>query len=205
MKNKKINYLDFGLYEATEMNWMINAFDELGIENYNVYGFEAYPPYFENIKNKFKDNNKVKIMNTAVSDEDGSIKLHLSRKGPEGHSIIDTKVNLSDNNVVVEMVDISKWIESNIPDFKDTINIIRMNIEGAEIKVFNSLIDSGIDKHVDIFSGSLADIHKIGISETQKETFLSKLKANNIDVMYLCKDKPHAITNIKNKLKDVYL
>lgn len=204
LKNKKVNYFDFGLYEATEMNWIIKAFDELGITDYSVYGFEAYPPYFENVKNMFNGNDKVRIMNLAVSDEYSKIKLHLSKKGPEGHSIISTKINLSENFVMVDTVDISDWIKNNVSDFEDSINIVRMNVEGAEINIFNSFIHSGINKKIQIFSGSLADIHKIGISEEEKIKFIRKLKSNDIDVLYLCKDKPESIEAIKNKLQNVY-
>ena len=202
-KNKKINYFDFGVYEATEINWMINTFNELGITNYSVYGFEAYPPYFEKLVEKFKDNEKIKILNIAVSDTNDKLKLHLSEKGPEGHSIINTKINLSSKFVIVDVVDISNWIKNNVADFKDTINIVRMNVEGAEINIFNTLINSGMHKDISIFCGSLADIHKIGITESQKTEFLNRLNKNNIEVLYLCKDKPKSINIIKNKLINV--
>lgn len=203
LKINKVNYFDFGIFEATEMKWIIKTFQELDIDNYSIYGFEAYTPYYENIKKMFIDNNKVNIFNKAVSNQDGESKLYLSRKGPEGHSIINTKINLSDKFITVDIVDISKWIKNNVDDFENSINIIRMNIEGAEINVFDSLINSGLHKNVYIFCGSLSDIHKIGLTEGEKISFLNRLKDNNIEVMYLCKDKPNSIDAIKNRLKDV--
>ena len=203
LKTKKINYFDFGLYEATEMGWIVNMFKDMNITNYQVYGFEPFPEYFNNVSKKFDDNPNVKILNLAVSDKTSKLKLHLSKKGPEGHSIIQTKVNLSENFVLVDVVNISEWIHANVDDFENSINIIRMNIEGAEINVFNSLISTGLHKNIALFCGSLADIHKIGISEAEKSNFLSKLRNNNIEVMYLCKDKPESIIKIKHEIEKI--
>ena len=91
----KINYFDLGLCSGEEISWMVNSiFPELGIENYDAYGFEAARHYADNLDRDFSENDRVHIIHKAISDHDEEIKLYHA-PNTVGHSIFSTKNNVA--------------------------------------------------------------------------------------------------------------
>ena len=97
----------------------------------------------------------------------------------------------------------SKWLEKNVPDFKKSFNILRVNIEGAEVHLFKDLIENDLVKHFDMFCGTGHDVEKI--SEHSAEEHYKMLEDNNIKMYRFSDWKPelndHIFDIIEEKLK----
>jgi|GEM_PF-3387983 len=177
----RINYFDLGLYHGTELTVMAERIiPEIGFDNFFAYGFEACREHYEAVSNipwLKKDN--IKIFNYAVSGKPGNRKLYHAPNNL-GHSLFSTKKNVTSESEDVESILFSEWILDNVPTFKDDINIIKMNIEGAEYEVFQDLVKSDLVKHVDIFCGAGHDIEKISELLPVKGDYYALLENNDI-------------------------
>ena len=106
-----------------------------------VYAIEPVPANFqflvENVKlNGFAD--RVETFHLAVSDKDGIQKLYLSKLSnlntlfPDGAS---GKQSMTGETIDVQTMEIGSFLKG-----KKRIDLIRMDIEGAEVEVFNGLV-----------------------------------------------------------------
>lgn len=180
----KLNYFDLGLHkDAAEVDMFIDICNKNGF-TYSVYGFEAHPKYCENLVLKYKNNKNVEIVNKAVSNNNEKVKLYISEKNDgEGNSIFKTKINVDVNNFVeVDAIKFSNWIEENVPDFKNSNNILRFNIEGAEWYLINDLNNKNLLKYFKVVLGSKPDIRKVKELVKYLEEYELILKKNNISV-----------------------
>lgn len=198
---KKINYFDLGLYRGWEIKHIIyNIFPELKIENYNAYGFEAHPLYAQTVKESIA-NDRVEILNKAISSKSQKIKLYIASNGGIGNSIYSTKNNVDKNNYVeVEGIVFSEWLEDNCPNFKDEVNILKVNIEGAEWDLFTDLVSKGYHKYF-IFCGAGHDVEKV--KELDPEKYWRLIKENSIELLRFSEWKPYKNFNIKEKIQEV--
>ena len=94
----------------------------------------------------------------------------------------------------------SKWLEENVTDFKNSFNILRVNIEGAEVHLFQDLIENDLVKHFDIFCGTGHDIEKI--SEHSTEEYYKMLKDNDINLYRFSNWKPERNDPIEDIIKE---
>lgn len=156
-----INYFDLGLHKGQEIPLFIKICETNNWE-YQIYGFEAHPDYCKTISEKYKANKNIQIINKAITDTPGKIKLFLANSnGGEGNSIFRTKNNVTDQNVIVEGIRFSDWIKKNIPNFKSQTNVMRFNIEGAEWHLMQDLINNDMYKYFKVICGSTPDIPKV--------------------------------------------
>lgn len=160
---------------------------EMGYTEYSVYGFEANPKLCKQVKERFSQYPSVRIENLAISDHNGTENLYLE-KGGQGSSIFSTKNNVTEECVLVESILLSDWISTNIPDFSDTYNILRFNIEGAELLLMRDLEASGMINDFDMFLGSDSDIHKVAELVPYLEEYKSILKRHSVVIHYYCRD-----------------
>ena len=147
--NKVINYFDLGLFKSgEELKKAYNLFTEKKY-NFQIFGFECCKEYYDLNEEIFKDYKNTNIYNLAVSDIDNKeIKLYYS-KCIAGHTIYEDKNEakfggLTGTFEIVKTTKISNFIN------KENINILRMNIEGAEYNVIKDLINSNLLEHIDI-------------------------------------------------------
>jgi FkbM family methyltransferase len=101
-----------------------------------VHTFEPNPAYADGYKNI--ENHK--FHQKAVWIYDGQVKLYLQPGYcSQGHSLCAEKTNVNPNDfLLVECVDFGAWIKST---FKKTdYLLVRMDIEGGEYKVLDSII-----------------------------------------------------------------
>lgn len=81
MKIKNINYFDIGLHkEANEIDSFLKLCDENNIIS-NIYGIEAHPEYCERLKNKYKKQKNVSIINNAISNINLNLKKNYYQSG----------------------------------------------------------------------------------------------------------------------------
>jgi FkbM family methyltransferase len=202
----KIYYYDFGLWKGTEIHWMVNeVFPALNITDYKIYGFEACKSYADSLKNKYKDNYRVEIINKAIVDSPRTVRLYHAANNV-GHSVFSTKRNVSKNYEEVEGIVFSEWINKNVKAHKVSFNILKVNIEGAEWFLFNDLVKSGVHKHIDVYCGQGHDVEKVSELEDKVSAYYNLLKENDINLYRFTEYLPHQNDNlikiIKDKMRD---
>jgi FkbM family methyltransferase len=183
----EINYFDFGLHKGDEIDMFLNAVKPLGAD-VCVFGFEPYPDLYDKVSLRYAGNLDIQILPYAVSDKNEIIPLYIAESNKmEGNSIFSSKNNVdADNYVNVQAVRFSDYI--NTIDYKDCINVIRFNIEGAEIHLFEDIISSGLNNHIDLYLGARGGVDILKVSEISHlhSSYENKLRENGIEVHQFC-------------------
>lgn len=125
-------------------------------EGAKVIAFEPDPLAYKHLKKRFNNSDRIKILGKAVSDEDGTanIYFHKNRKRQKKLSFTvassllkDKKYVDTENKVEVETIDLSSFIAES----KRDIDIIKLDVEGAEIDILNKIIDEKSYSKVGLF------------------------------------------------------
>lgn len=114
-----------------------------------VIAFEPNEVAFKELEQRFKTFKNVKCYNSAVSNESGTGKLYLHKSASTdpitystGSSLESEKENVNKEDFEeVKLVDLSEAIENITNTFKRNIHILKIDIEGAECKVVEKLMD----------------------------------------------------------------
>ena len=102
----------------------------------SCYAVEALPENF----NKISINEKIKKFNYAISNYNGTINFYTS-KNPEAHSIF----NKPESIITIQVLSVT--FESFIERIQvDNIDLIKLDIEGAEIQLFDSTSNKTLSK-----------------------------------------------------------
>lgn len=103
-----------------------------------IYVFEPVQEYYEIIKNKFLDNEKVKVFNFGLSDRNESLTISVS----ESASSVYCE---GDKTEEIELQSITEFIEKHTIAH---IDLFKINIEGGEFAVLPELIKTGYIKQI---------------------------------------------------------
>ena len=199
----RVNYFDLGTCRGTELShFLYGVVPDLGIKEYRIYGFEAHAGYADKLKKTYKDVDEVRIINKAVASSPGPIKLYLADNGV-GHSIYPTKINVGKKSKSVEGIRFSDWFNNNVEYNREDVNVLRVNIEGAELPLFIDLIENGIHKKIDLFCGAGHDVHKIPELEPKVKEYYKLLKDNNIILHRYTEHKPKKNVDMREKMKEI--
>jgi FkbM family methyltransferase len=136
-------FIDLGAYNGDTLEQAIRLFGDFDY----FYAFEPFEDSFNEMKEKFSGDERVRLVKKAASDVDGKEKLFLKAKGNEGHSLCSKKSNVTSKSIEIESIDFSKYLEENFSE-EDTI-VLKVNIEGAEYKMFDKMISDGTIKYID--------------------------------------------------------
>lgn len=125
----------------------------LSRNNATVYAFEPNPYAFGVLYEKFKDKANVHCINKGVMDEAGKMKLYLRKnflENPVHWSISSSFMTISKNldyesNLEIEVVDLCQFIES----LNSRIKVLKIDVEGAEIRILKKLINTGTISKID--------------------------------------------------------
>jgi len=117
-----------------------------------VYAYEPDPYAFKVLSNTFKEKEGIVCINKAVSDHSGMAKLYFDSRVKENKVewsirsslLVDKPAMNKDDYTEVELVDIAEIINR----IDKPIGLIKMDIEGEEIKVLNRMIDLGLTEKV---------------------------------------------------------
>lgn len=193
-----IKLFEFGMYKGGTADLLIDIFERAGLD-YEVYGFEPAKDMWEFLLEKYKDNSRVKVFNVAVSNFDGEAKLY-NTPNSDGRTLCITKWNAKkDDFVLCKAIKFSDWFEG--PNLADKGNkdlyIVDCDIEGSEYEFYADLMDNDLVKYIDLFTGSLGDLYKIGKDSESIEPFLNQLKAAKIEVIELTASKKQNLDTIE--------
>ena len=103
---------------------------------------EANKNLFTELSSKYENNNRVKLFNNAICENSNRIKFYLSAyKTKFGSSIYSSKRNVDASNFIwVDGYSFSDFVNKHISNFKNSVNVLKLNIEGAEIDVYENLV-----------------------------------------------------------------
>ena len=148
-----------------------------------VHAFEPYKPCYDEIVKKFGNNSKIHIYNQGVLDKNTTMKLYKFEHQDyddlffsQGASMYTTNEEINKNDYVeVEVIDICEFIKN----LNKPIDILKIDIEGAEYDVLDKLIDMELYKNI---KHILVEDHCETIPEIREkaETVKNKIKEKNI-------------------------
>ena len=153
----KVLILDLGLWDGREIQEYLRIFEELNIpdRDYQIIGFEAFPPFAEYCKNKYANFSSVKIETLAVSANNKPVRLYKNGGGGPGNSLFEDKNNVDRNDYVEVMsTNIIDYLLNNELMNKYQIKILRMNVEGSEYEIIRDVVKRGLHNIFDLYIGS---------------------------------------------------
>lgn len=139
--NENSLVIDLGGYQGEWSEKISNKY------NPNIIVFEPIPKFYENIREKFKNNKKVQVLNSGVSDENKTSEINLLNDGSSFYTNFENKIKVN----VLSFCDFI--IENKI----DRIDLIKINIEGDEYPVLKSLIENNL---IGIFTDIQVQFHQ---------------------------------------------
>ena len=206
---KHINYFDLGLWKkADELNYMVQyVLPQFKNVTYTAYGIEACPEYASLIKQKYIDNKNVIIHNKAISNSVGKTNLFIANNNDGlGNSIFRSKNNVDVNNKVeVSTTTFSEWLIENNIDLTNSINILKVNIEGAELFLWEDFKKNNLRNHFQLLCGHPShDIYKVSELNDKIDHYKSLLEELNINLMLFCHtDRNGSINNMTSALQNI--
>lgn len=177
----KIRYFDLGTHSCKELINMKEFLPTL-TDDYEIYGFEGAPPNFTKFCLKHNDK-KTKVYNYVISDVHNETKKIYYCPNKVGHSIHSSKRNVDEKKYwEVQSITFSNWIKDMNINLKDSFNIVKINIEGAEWEFFNDIVNNNIKSDINLFCGTGHDVEKIDyfVKNGIVEKYYKLLKDNNI-------------------------
>lgn len=201
-----INYIDLGVYEGREIDLLLTQYKPYqSTYDLYIYGIEANTNLYNQLILKYSNNDSIHIYNYAISDKNNDkINLYLSNNNYLGSSIFPTKNNVNkETYLTVSSITLSKFLETYVINFNNSINILKLNIEGAELYVYRDLISTKLLKKFNLFCGHPAhDIEKVSELSIYRPEYYKLISDNNIQLQYFCADFPNNCINIFNYIND---
>ena len=154
----------------------------------DVHAFEPNPTAYPFLSKRFADVPDVECTPAAVTLADGTAKLYLHRnagsdplKWSAGSSLYADKGNVDpDAAVEVRTIDLSRFIAS----LDRPVQVLKLDIEGAEIEVLGGLLDTG---QLHQIPHVLVEMHdnKIPSLERPGAELRARLRAERLDNVLL--------------------
>ncbi len=124
-----------------------------------IHAFEPHPACFKVLESNLKDQANVILYNKGVGLKNEKLKLYLkcgseSSDVNESASIIPEKLNVSADSFI--MVDVINLIDF-IKNLGARVDVLKLDIEGAEVDLLNEIIDRGIHHKTGII---VAELHE---------------------------------------------
>jgi FkbM family methyltransferase len=119
-----------------------------------VYAFEPNPTVFQILENRFKILSLVECLNQGVMDKETSLTLRVPLAHGEWDALESTVASsfvaegsseAEMQEVEVRCIDLAVFIRS----LASRVRLLKIDIEGAEITVLNSLIDTAVIHEID--------------------------------------------------------
>jgi len=156
-----------------------------------VFAFEPNPFAFKRLTERVKDFSNVICINKGVWDKNISTQLyfHEQAEGDEefwsfGSSIIKKKGNVNEGRSVnIELIDLAEFIE----DLNCNVDLLKIDIEGAECEVLEKFFEKDLHKRVSI---TLVETHDKKIPGQKERTdrlrqIIKSRNISNVDLSWL--------------------
>ena len=150
---------DVGGYVGRFSDKIISKYDS------RIYIFEPVKSYYNILKDKYKDNEKVKVYNIGLSDK--TERRQISVNEDSSSVFID-----SGHKEGVRLVDIVEFVETQNVD--GIIDLMSINIEGSEYPLLRRMVDSGLINRVDNLQVEFHDL--VPKASEMREELLEKIK-----------------------------
>ena len=161
--NSKSNVLVIGGYLGSSSEIIVNQFDS------KLTIFEPIQEFAKVLEHKFSDSKKIRIVPKAVAKQDGRMELFKN--------LDSSGLYAQGDSITVECVSLSKYVMESATQ----IDLLEMNIEGAEFDVLPGLIETGAVAFVNNLliqfhnNDNLHEIQRaqirLALSETHREVF----------------------------------
>lgn len=112
-----------------------------------VHSFEPNKTLFDKLYKKYANNPKVKLLNLAAWNVDGKARLFAkdSFKNNGGCTLYRSKANVNPSKFIyVNTIDIGKYIN----DLNRNVDVLKIDIEGAEFIILERLLTSDCIKKI---------------------------------------------------------
>tara|TARA_S200002703_G_scaffold89425_1_gene77149 strand:- start:1643 stop:2266 length:624 start_codon:yes stop_codon:yes gene_type:complete len=181
---KQINYFDLGLHEGKEIDYFHSLFKKNNLD-FNIYGIEANQHSYSLCKEKFKNYSNIKIYHNAICNVDDDVFLYKATNNGLGDSLFKGKNNIDIKQIPekVKGKKFSSFINQNSIDLDNSVNILKVNIEGSEIFLFEDMIENNLLCKFVLFLGTGHDMRKIPnlVKDGTYKRYLKLLKDNGIN------------------------
>lgn len=156
-------YFDLGTHkEARELSFMMNEILPRYSDNFTAYGFEACRDFWEQARALFTDRTNVQVVHGALCHHTmpagGRIRLYKGQGDGLEASIY--RQNLAEYDEV-DALRFSDWLRDNHLELNNSLCLLRMNIEGAELDVIQDLVEHDLAASIDGYFGMWDDVSKI--------------------------------------------
>ena len=129
-----------------------------------VYAFEPTNVTFEILKKRFDSIDNITCYKKAVWTENTNLKFYHHEWSSynkihwsNGNSLLKEKKNVNAQDFeVVEAINLSDFVKSITSEKNKNIDLLKMDIEGAEVQVINHLIDTGAINYINIL---ICEVH----------------------------------------------
>jgi FkbM family methyltransferase len=180
---KKV-FIDLGANNGSSIELFLNRIDNSN--EFEIHSFECNPQLFEVCKKKFPNLN---IYNKGASTYDGKSKFYLGTNPALLASSLradKTTGNINyDKPIIVEVVDISKFITENFS--KDDYIILKMDIEGAEYDILPKMLSEGLfDGYVNELYGEWHNGKLLNVSDEFHNQLISNLSDKGFRMKFWC-------------------
>lgn len=177
---KKLTYIDIGLHtHAREIVMMQEACARLDVE-LTVHGIEANPQYITPLRKRFAHQPNIYIHCYAIGAPTDA-KLYLSpESGGHGNSIYPDKNNVTEDYVPTVGIQLTDLIDNGTIALAD-INILKYNIEGAELQLMKNLVENQMQGVFAIYAGAGSDLHKVKSLAPLERNYKASLAAMGIN------------------------
>lgn len=197
----RITYFDLGAHIGNVAKSMIEMLKETNIP-WKAFLFEPAEESYSVLLKRFKNHPNISVHKIAFTNIEGLYPLYHALIST-GHSLHINKRNVRPNDYeIVECKIFSKWIKDNIGEKTEKdFYIVRANIEGSEFEFYSDLIESGLYKSIDIYSGTISDIYKLtGLSEEYINNFKKLICRKGINIIKVNENHKENIPEIKRMI-----
>lgn len=137
----------------------------------NVYTFEPVKNYYNNILEKFKNDDKVKVFNLGLSSVNQVVKIR--------HDNASSSIFIE--NGVEEEIQLIKYCDFIKQNDIETIDLIKINIEGSEYELLNHIIENNLHKKI---KNLQIQFHKMFDDSEEKREKIRKLLSLTHNLTY---------------------
>ena len=173
-------FIDLGAFDGLTIQLALRRYRK--IDKY--YAFEPYPPAFDLLKDRFKDD-RVICLPQGIYPGGGKQKMYLHHRLDEakmyweGNSMIKEKDNVTDKYIEVDCIDLNDFLEqfSNGDEI-----ILKIDIEGAEYVVFKKLLES---PKIKLIKRLYCEWHwnKIGLAKESHDEIVKSLQDKGLIIL----------------------